>query len=90
MRAAAHEPHPATTSSGGAPAWAAQKMVTWATALGQPEGHRLEVALGAAALGVAGVAPAQEDDLLPSQRVDLGHPKNNRTSRLAWEDPGRW
>ena len=59
-------------------------------ALDQPGGHRLEVALGAATLRVAGVAPAQEDDLLPAQRVDLGHPQNNRTRPPPWEDPRRW
>jgi hypothetical protein len=59
-------------------------------ALDQPGGDRLEVALRPATLRVAGVAPAQEDDLPPTQGVDLGHPRKDRTPGMACEDRRRW
>ncbi len=65
---------PSTISSGGAAAWAAQKIVTRQPRSTSPARHLLEVALGAAALGVAGVAPAQEDDVpVPARSVEGGH-----------------
>ena len=57
-------------SSGGAAAWAAQRIVTVRAALDEALGHLLEVALGTAALGVAGVAPAEECDV-PAARSQL-------------------
>ena len=73
LRAPANEPH------------AVDRLLRWggrvrraedgdlAAALDQARRHLLQVALGAAALGIVGVAPAEEGDLLPLQLVQVAH-----------------
>ena len=71
-------------------------MVTRAPRSTRPSRHLLEVALGAAALGVVGVAPAEEDDVAAVERGrGVGHRRKRtgvtagRVCRVLTPDPTR-
>ena len=81
LRPAVHEPDPGALLDRSAAGVMGAEHRGVAAAFDNAGSHLLEVALGPAALGIAGVAPAQKGDVEPGERgVVRGH--RGKTTRV--------
>jgi hypothetical protein len=79
LRTATYEPDPVVDLVGGSGRMSCAEDGDASAAVDETPGHLLEVDLGPAALRVAGVAPAEEDDVASVER-SVGH----RRKGIGW------